>query len=108
MRQQARKAQEEFAPLDENDIYGTAIDPFVRTRQKRITYDKEATQWNNYEELGNVKAVFEADFSFRTKEHFKSLPNTILSKMRDILVKRNVHIERRPGLGMSTALTQYI
>lgn len=108
MKQLARKAHEEFAPSDENDIYGTLIDAFLRTRQKEMAYSKDAAHRYNDEELFNFKVVIEEDFFFWTEERFKSLPDIIIGNMRDTLLKRNEPIQRKPRLLISTALAQFI
>lgn len=84
------------------------MDRFVRTRQERVAYGKEASQRYNDEELGNVKAVLEKDFLFWTGKHFKSVPIITISNFRDNLLKHNVPTERRPGLRISIVLAQYI
>lgn len=58
--------------------------------------------------LKNVPALFDEDFMFWTEEHFKPLPNVIISNLRDVLLKKYVPIERRLELRMSTALAKYI
>lgn len=52
--------------------------------------------------------MFEKDFYFWNEEHFKTLPNVVISKIRNMLIQESVPIERRPGLSISTALERYI
>lgn len=108
LRQQATKAQEDVEILDENIIYGTWIDPFAGPRQERSSYGRETMQRYEDDELKNLQAVFEESFMFWTGEHFKALPNVIISNLWVVLVKRYLPIERRPILRMSTALANYI
>lgn len=54
-----------------------------------------------------MQAVFEEDFISWTEEHFKGLHNTVISNLRDGRGKREVPIDGRPELWMSTAQAKY-
>lgn len=50
---EVRKAQEGYCPFDLDDIHHSLVDPYVRIRQERIEYGKEATFL--YHEMGPLQ-----------------------------------------------------
>lgn len=76
LKQQARKAREDFETFDENNNYCTLIDPSVQTRQEINNYAKEDAIIYGDEELKILQVVYPEDFWFRTEKNFKALIRT--------------------------------
>lgn len=83
------------------------MDPFPRTRPEKIDYGEEAAHLYAGGEYANVQEAFEEDFLYWTEDHFKFLPNAVISNIRDALIQDGVPIGKRPGVNMSKALADH-
>lgn len=75
---------------------------------EKVEYAKEAVQLYGTYEFSDIREVFEEDFLYWTEDHFKVLPNAVISSIPNILMKEIVPIQKRLGLKMRTSLANYM
>lgn len=110
LNEKSQEAQETYDSFNPEDVYNTLIDPFPRKHQELIDYGmEECRQYDDDDdEVSNLRDVFEEDFLYWAEEHFQSLPTSVISTIRDLLINKNVHIDKRLGLRISAELAHYL
>ena len=61
-----RQAQQDQAgtPFDEDDVYETLIDPFVRTKDELIQFASSAAEFYSSDACTDITEAFQADFLY--------------------------------------------
>jgi len=105
--EEARKAQEEYAYIPE-DIYGTLIDPRVRTKKELEKYATAAVGIYQSGKYSNIHDAFISDFLYWDKEHFKLVKKEDLTTIHQLLANHGVSIRKDGRYAIWKALGEYI
>lgn len=87
LKENAKEVQVTFKLFGTEELFRTLVDTSPRTRQEQIDHGKEAAGLYTGGDYADFPEAFEVDVSYRTEDHFKSLPNAVILSIRKVFIQ---------------------